>query len=344
VSPHCFYNFFVPASSVTSTYPLVECSVYDSNGDCVLSVLELYSTNYTPPFSYSYQCADDIVSKYAPSLVYQCVLLTFAYPLSVLAAIHVFKHYPSDSLLFRTVHAIYPSVVLKTTAGGGSGGAISSRQAVVKVQDAAVGGSITGRALSGVTSTADDDHDHEGGKKGSLSSSTREETTAVFDASLEIVYFLSLSGSMLTFGVAFPPLAVAFLLAIISLWCISRHMCDRFLLEALSARRLVEVDALTHDCQGAINRSMILNSFWVIICCSACFYSLFLFDMLGYKHAYWIIIAAALWPLSLYSVEAACRRGRRYYAKRKGTQQNITGIEGIAVELSTAQSPLPMPS
>ena len=361
VSPHCFYNFFVPASSVTSTYPLVECSVYDSNGECVVSVLQLYSTSYTPPFSYSYQCADDIVSKYAPSLVYQCVLLTFAYPLSVLAAIHVFKHYPSDSLLFKTVHAIYPSVLLKTTTtAAASGGAISSQQTVVKVQGAAVGGSspdnpipsackdatITGRALSGVTLTANDDHDrdHEQGKKGSTSSSTREETAAVFDASLEIVYFLSLSGSMLTFGVAFPPLTVALLLAIISLWCLSRHTCDRFLLEALSARRLVEVDALTHDCRGAINRSMILNSFWVIICCSACFYSLFLFDMLGYKHAYWIIIVTALWPLSLYSVEAACRR---YYAKWKGTQQTSTdaaGIGVIAVELSTAQSPLPMPS
>lgn len=364
VSPHCFYNFFVPASSVTSTYPLVECSVYDSNGECVVSVLQLYSTSYTPPFSYSYQCADDIISKYAPSQVYQCVLLSFAYPLSVVAAIHIFKHYPSDSLLFRIVHAIYPSVLLKTAAGGGGGGT-SSRQAVVKVQDAAVGGSssdnsipsaikdatITGRALSGVTSTVDHDHDHEGGKKGSTSSSTSEETAAVFDASLEIVYFLSLSGSMLTFGVVFPPLAAVLLLAVISLWCISRHMCDRFLLEALSARRLVEVDALTHDCQGAINRSMILNSFWVIICCSACFYSLFLFDMLGdsmgYKQAYWIIIVTALWPLCLYAVEAACRRGRRRYAKWKGTQQNSTdtaGIGVIAVELSAAQSPLPMPS
>jgi Leucine-rich repeat (LRR) protein len=363
VSPNCFYNFFVPASSVTSTYPLVECSVYDSNGECLVSVLQLYSTSYAPPFRYSYQCADEIVSKYAPSQVYQCMLLTFAYPLSVLAAIHVFKQYSSDSLLFRTVHAIYPSALLKTAAGGGG---TSSRQAVVKVQDAAVGGSspdnsipsackdatINGRALSGVTSTADDDH--EMGKKGSTSSSSSsavEETAAVFDASLEIVYFLSLTGSMLTFGVVFPPLAAALLLAVTSLWCISRHMCDRFLLEALSARRLVEVDKLTHDCRGALNRSMILNSFWVIICCSACFYSLFLFDMLGdsmgYKQAYWIIIVTALSPLCLYAVEAACRRGRRRYAKWKGTQQNSTdtaGIGVIAVELSTAQSPLPMPS
>ena len=389
VSPHCFYNFFVPTPSVTSNYPIVDCFLYNSDGKCVISVLQLYTTSYAPPFIYSYQCADDIVSKYAPSQVYQCLLLTFGYPLSVLAAIHVFKHYPSDSALYRAVHAIYPSAVLKTTAGGGDGattgsgggsGSSSSREAVVvKVPDdddddnAAEGPSpdnpspiaskdatIRRRGTSVVTtSTADDDGKGKEGKKASTSSSAVREgceepaaAAMVFDASLEIVYFLSMTGSMLTFGVVFPPLAAALLLAVTSLWCTSRHMCDRYLLEALSKRRLAEVDALTHDCRGAINQSMIRNSFWVIICCSACFYSLFLFDRLGdavgYQHAYWIVVVTALSPLCLYAVESACRRGRSYYAQWKRMQKANTGIDigtgtGVAVELSATQSPLPLP-
>lgn len=191
-----------------------------------------------------------------------------------------------------------------------------------------------------------------------------------FDASLEIVYFLTLTGSLLTFGVVFPPLSVA----MVALGCTARHVCDRFLLQHVtmmmmmttttttsssSSRRLVEVDALAHDCRGAINQSMIRNSSWVIIGCSSCFYSLFLFDMLGngvnYKQAFWIVIVTALSPLCLYAVEVACRRGRRSYDKWKmaeegkgrNKQKNSIDIDigsGVAaVELSVAQSPLSMP-
>jgi hypothetical protein len=146
----------------------------------------------------------------------------------------------------------------------------------------------------------------------------------IYNASLDIVYYLSMIGSLLTFGVVFPLLSIPICLAIISLYYTSKYICDNFLIEIIMASNEIKkqqqqqqkqqqqekqllvlyLKFINYECHGIITKSIIKHAFWIIITSCSCFYSVFLFDILadknGYTNSFWIIIVTCLIPFYLY--------------------------------------------
>lgn len=84
IDTSCFYNAFVPASSININIVYTGCANYDCNGtDCVCERVSPCTiiTNYVPPFIYSYQCSSSLISTYVPVFAILLLLETFFIPL-----------------------------------------------------------------------------------------------------------------------------------------------------------------------------------------------------------------------------------------------------------------------
>ena len=89
-SPNCFYNVFVNAPEIKSTYDFVSCTQITATSVCLQYSVEVGTTTYNPPFTYSYQCSSSLVTYYAPAFVIMCIVDTF--------------FIPSGQLLLQTLH------------------------------------------------------------------------------------------------------------------------------------------------------------------------------------------------------------------------------------------------
>ena len=273
VSPNCFYDLIISTQSVTSTFPIVDCIVFDIYGECQQFDLRASSTSYDPPFNYSYQCSDDLISYYAPSQIYSCIILTFVYPFSIIMTIYINKHYPENSLLVKLVRLYYSSPIYRT--------------------------------LHSDNGNINDQSPHE------------EHHDLIYEANLEIIYFLQMIGTMLTFGLVFPLIAITISVAIIALWLTSKYLCDRFLFNLIQINDIIKIESLNLECYGIVNQIMIENSFWLISIFSSCFFSFFVYDILGdkngYRKSYWIIIVTSLIPCYLYILELMFKYSYKYF-------------------------------
>jgi Leucine-rich repeat (LRR) protein len=80
ISPSCFYNVFIPAPTVESSYEITQCVGIVLETGCDLYTTTVETISYDPPFSYSYQCSSSFVKNYAPAFVYMCLTATFLVP------------------------------------------------------------------------------------------------------------------------------------------------------------------------------------------------------------------------------------------------------------------------
>jgi len=293
ISPNCFYDILIPPASVETSYPFIECVLFDRDEKCLQEEVQSSSTSYDPPFNYSYQCSDDLIIYYAPSMVYSCLLLTFIYPLSIIITIYVNKHYPENSILVKLVRLWYPGSIYRTFYNYNNSNNDNSE---VSTQP------------TSLEENASDNHTHH--------HSQLLEHHVIYEASFEIVYFFSMIGSLLTFGLVFPLTAITIFIATIILWLTSKHLCDRFLVDIIKSNYILIIEIFNHECYGAINQIMIENAFWIILTFSSCFFSFFLFDILGddvgFQSSYWIIIVTSLIPFYLYILELMYKYSFKY--------------------------------
>jgi Leucine-rich repeat (LRR) protein len=120
-------------------------------------------------------------------------------------------------------------------------------------------------------------------------------------------YIVSLTtylGILLTFGVVFPPLAVAMCVTMLSVAWQTKLEVGRFLFSARAAGAAVLLSAIENNCRGAISVARLRNNLYIIVSGSSVFYALFLFDTLGdavgLKGALWTLIVPPLIPVCLY--------------------------------------------
>jgi hypothetical protein len=80
VDPNCFYNAFVPARPITTSY--VDCISYEGRlRHYACSEWQIVDNNsYDPPFVYSYQCSSSVIINYIPVHITQCILLSIILP------------------------------------------------------------------------------------------------------------------------------------------------------------------------------------------------------------------------------------------------------------------------
>jgi hypothetical protein len=132
-----------------------------------------------------------------------------------------------------------------------------------------------------------------------------------FDANSHIISLLTYLGILLTFGVVFPPLALAMSVTIMSVYWQSRLAVGRFLYQARRLNALKYVNIIELECRGAVTLPKIRRSVLLIVRFSCTFFALFLYDSLASedKNAYWVLIFVPLVPLFIYAII----RLQRYY-------------------------------
>jgi Leucine-rich repeat (LRR) protein len=159
-----------------------------------------------------------------------------------------------------------------------------------------------------------------------------------FNGSGLVVNMVNFLGLLLTFGVVFPPLGVAFLVAqcAAALW--SRMTLGRFVGFADTAERREQYLALLdRDCSAIDAREVVRSALWMLVTLGSLFYMLFLFDTLGdtagFRGSYWIFIVMPAVPLVLYSgmrllsatAQRVPARGAAQVAKATEAQCSVSG-------------------
>ena len=113
-------------------------------------------------------------------------------------------------------------------------------------------------------------------------------------------------GLILTFGVMFPPLCIAFSVSIFVILTLFRWNMIKHLSCATDNQRVWLEEIFLSECSTVNSMRILKDSVWVLVTVSCWFYTLFLFDTLGdavvFERAYWVLIVMPLMPLVLYVV------------------------------------------
>jgi Leucine-rich repeat (LRR) protein len=141
--------------------------------------------------------------------------------------------------------------------------------------------------------------------KGPSAVSTAE--TTLLHVNRQLVTLATYLALILTFGLVFPPLAVALLLTVVVTVYFTRAALGRFLTRAESNGSTVAYTAaLERDCAATPTEDTLHTVLWMLVTLSCWFYMLFLFDTLGdavgFKGAYWVLIVMPLMPVILYTI------------------------------------------
>lgn len=125
VEPQCFQNVFIASQAVTGTIPYVECNIVKSvAGPCELNSVLVFTTTYTPPFIYSYQCSSSFVANYASVYVFMFLFAAFVPPMMLLQLDYLYNimvnKYPTsialkvaNSVIYRLMKPVDPSILEK---------------------------------------------------------------------------------------------------------------------------------------------------------------------------------------------------------------------------------------
>mmetsp|Transcript_15464 Transcript_15464/g.25767 ORF Transcript_15464/g.25767 Transcript_15464/m.25767 type:complete len:305 (+) Transcript_15464:837-1751(+) len=122
----------------------------------------------------------------------------------------------------------------------------------------------------------------------------------IFDANQTIVSCVTQLGLLLTFGAAFPPLAVAFFLSMSSTILFNKVKIGRFVTTAidLNVRKYAEI--VESECRRAGSLDVLRQLLWLLLAFSCCFYAFLLFDTLGgavgFQDAFWVLVVVPLLP------------------------------------------------
>jgi Leucine-rich repeat (LRR) protein len=106
---------------------------------------------------------------------------------------------------------------------------------------------------------------------------------SVFDANKFLVSQFAHLTLLLTFGVLFPPLAICCAVAMGSAVLTARLGVGRYMRVAAAANRQDCLDAVESACAGVATPRRLRTALYVVLAVSCMFYTLFLFDTLGYE-------------------------------------------------------------
>lgn len=116
------------------------------------------------------------------------------------------------------------------------------------------------------------------------------------------VNVLAQYATMLTFGAAFPPVAVAVAVSIVTTIYVAKFRIGRFLYIAIEQERYHYVHVVELECQELGSLALLLRkALWFLMFVKCTFTALFIYDMLGdqvgAKEAVWVVIVVPLLPL-----------------------------------------------
>ena len=160
-------------------------------------------------------------------------------------------------------------------------------------------------------------------------------------------------GLQITFGTIFPPLAVVLLMALSTETYCHQVLVGRFILYSNIHSRL---DILEDNLKVQPMLSTIQKCGWFLLYTACCFYTLFLFDILGdsvgFNGAYWILIVMPCVPLityimyelSKYVTKTTSDKQNEVYVNEDDNNNNATNDIQLTSTLSMVSNPLSISS
>jgi hypothetical protein len=134
----------------------------------------------------------------------------------------------------------------------------------------------------------------------------RQFSDLLFNASLHFVNLFTYLGILLTFGVVFPPVAVAMCATMFSVNWQVKLSVGRFLHQAKKAQAFTLIAQVEQDCKGSVSLSKLRRNLLLTIIFGCSFLGLFLFDTLGDAEglaaAVSIMVVMWMFPLIIYSL------------------------------------------
>jgi len=112
IDPNCFSDVLLPPSVQTVNYVLPVCPRSDDGWPCQKITYELTSLQFTPPFTYSYQCSASFITSYAPTFVYMSISTVLLTPLLQYTLMHVYPRLAQGSTIQYLVYNIMPRMLL----------------------------------------------------------------------------------------------------------------------------------------------------------------------------------------------------------------------------------------
>jgi Leucine-rich repeat (LRR) protein len=267
VSPSCFYNVFIPPPDIETKFAFRTCGLVRDNV-CVEYRVTNVEITYSPPFAYSYQCSSSIITYYGPAFVILCIVRTFLAPAVQMGMFGLYADATEGTWWKRVLLPLVPPVL---------------RPFAVSPQSSSEG---NGRDVEVVPDSAFNVYQ------------------PYFDANQLILSMITYCGILMTFGVMFPPVAVAVVATMVSVLYSAKLKTGCFICAALAANRLDLLRVLEEESKQAGFFAVVERALWMVITTSCLFCTLFLFDTLGdsvgFSGAYWLLIVMPLLPLGLY--------------------------------------------
>jgi Leucine-rich repeat (LRR) protein len=164
----------------------------------------------------------------------------------------------------------------------------------------------------------------------------------VFDAKKLVMSLLTYLALLLTFGALFPLLAVCCAVAMASVVLTARLEVGRYVSAALAADRQDCLDEVESACAGVATPQRLRMALYLVLAVSCLFYTLFLFDTLGYEvgfaGAFWVLVVVPLLPVvawALYTAVVEARGG----GPKTGVNETADDTDPeVGVELASMQT------
>jgi hypothetical protein len=126
----------------------------------------------------------------------------------------------------------------------------------------------------------------------------------LFEVNLHFVNLITYLGILLTFGVVFPPVAVAMCATMLSVnWQVKLYV-GRFLYAAKKAQGLRLIHLVEEECKGAVSLVKLRRSLFLTICFACSFVAFFIFDTLGDTEGFSasapVLVVMAIFPIVIY--------------------------------------------
>jgi Leucine-rich repeat (LRR) protein len=320
VSPSCFYNVFDAVPPVDSQFAYTRCVATSTDNSCEGYETVLLTSSYSPPFTYSYQCSSSFVTYYAPAFVYLGLAAAFGMPLLKAVAQQLHKHASSGSWLHTALDAVLPPILKPVPSLPSEPGSGGRQQFGISGTD--VGIAEPARAHSDTV--------------------VGDKLRPFFDANMYIISLITYLGIMLTFGVVFPPVAVAMCVTMLSVAWQGKLAVGRFLHNAREVNARQYESVVEQECRGAGSESKLRLAGLLILWACCWFYALFLFDTLGNdvgeRGALWVAVLLLVLPVCLAAVLVIRGRVRGSYQQAEAHTTNRRTPTAAGVELTSASA------
>jgi hypothetical protein len=287
VSPSCFYNFFDNAPVVTSEFIYETCVAYSTSNDCIEYAPRIGETTFNPSFRYDYQCSSSFITYYAPAFVYLAITASFAVPVLKLGILQLHKRASPGSSVYRVLDACLSRLLKPMMVMRSDGTIVIMPRDSIRIstgnanRHAEESAAITPDGSHCTLQSLDDLHSSLHRRVVRDSVLQRNPLHPLFDANKFLTALITYLGILLTFGVVFPPLAVAMLVTMLSVAWQGRLEVGRFLCMANEIDATMFAEVIEQECKGAVTTLQLRQSIFFVICFACCFYALFLFDTLG---------------------------------------------------------------